>query len=114
MRYCDERLACTKGGLLFALGSMGELTEVASAKRGVRGDLTDGAELLEFVLDMTDTATSFLLSSDAITAHCAERPRYSQLRIRKKVEAQPLKGKDAVLLDVPDVLSFESAHTARG
>ena len=50
--------SASKGRLLAAVGSMGEFTEVASAKRGVRGDLSEGAvdSLLE--VRVTETAMS--------------------------------------------------------
>jgi len=42
-----------KGFLPAAVGPMGELTEVASAKRAVRGDLRDKLEVSEEVLGRT-------------------------------------------------------------
>lgn len=53
------------GALLDSDGSMGELTDVASAKRGVLGDLSDredSPELLLFGAGVTSTPGTFLFS----------------------------------------------------
>lgn len=67
MRYCEGGSA--NGDLPDLVGSMGELTAVASAKRAVLGDFNDGVVLIDSVVVVVDVEESSE-ADRARTAYC--------------------------------------------